>query len=706
MLSPRLETLSLKYVMKNKRAKIFPILSTLCILFILLASFLISVRLIPEYGVNWDSYQHLARGQIYLRYILTGKTDSTQVHPVCYISPDTSLSAHTEGRACPLPYENRVSIFDKSPLDKKWADQLTIGHPPLMDIVMAISNKFFFVESGLLDDISAYHIVPVFFTFILACVVALWAYEIGGIVPAIISTITLITYPLLFAEQHFNIKDPTVTSLLTLTTYFVYKAIKTEKKRYLLLSAIPFGMTLGTKFNILFLPVSLLPWLIVELTTSHRSILKKWKSWIVTTVMVGFIAFSLFYLSFPSIWGRPVQGFLSVVHYYQEISQVGGIPCSYPPFSGQWYLCSSKQPFLLFITTIPLFTLGLGLVGSVLVLRKLAFRDGVYLLWFFLFVSPLVRATLPLMSLYGASLRQIMEFYPFFALLAGVGGAFVTARLSNPVYKFFLCVFVISFLLSIKSIIVLHPYENIYYNELIGGLSGAKSMGFPLVGNTYGSAYKDLLTWLNTHAPKHASFATLVSIGSSFPILYVRPDIQYLADGNDLNKQNGEYLLELTYPGMTIDHLYRYRYAKAFLQPVYELKRDGVILGAVWRNSPEERAMWSKTTKIVPVTSHFPYLDTVELAIPSEERLAHLSLTSENTQCLISLNSGIVLLKENGHWKRLEESIGYFNPYVPVGMTMRQYEFTGEKSRTIRITTSDNSCDFSHVQYELSIFPS
>ncbi len=681
--------------------------SKLLIFILPLVSFFLALFTISDYGVNWDTYQHLVRGNIYLRYILTGQRNSQDIPAVCTKSPD-SISGSGDGRECPIIQTPRISFFEKSSLDMGWADKLTIGHPPLMDIVMAISNRILYKSLGIFEDVASYNVVPVFFTFLLTIVVVWWAFEVGGVLTAFLSSLAIIVYPLLIAEQHFNIKDPIITSLITITAYCIYKAVTTGKKGFLYMGSLPFALALGTKFNIIFLPINLIPWLIVATTKFHPSIKKQWKSWIISLGIILAFSYLVFYLSFPSIWGKPIEGLLSVIQYYQSISKVGGEPCPYIIGTGKWFLCSSYQPFLLFFTTIPSSILLLGLTGSVLVFKKFTYKSGVYLLWLSLCYAPLIRATLPIMSLYGGSLRQIMEFYPFFALLVGVGGSFVLHNLSKRFYKVISVFLIISFFLTIQTLVKMHPYENIYFNEFVGGVRGAKQLGLPLVGNTYGSAYRSLLRWLNGNAPDSSSFATLVSIGSSFPALYIRPDIKYLADSNDITKHSGEYLLEITTPGMNIEDRFRYRYASKLLKPVYELKYDDVSLGTIWRNLPTSLYDWAKSSQYINVLKTHLTSTSIDLVLPSQYLLEELTMNTNNEQCLYALTTGTVLAKSsiNSEWTRFSEGIAFFNPFVANLSKQRKFVFAADTVSTLRIVVVPNLCDLSTIDYQLSVFGS
>lgn len=660
--------------------------------FVPVIGLIISLFTLPSYGVNWDTYQHLARGQSYLRYIFWGELNSETLPDPC---------THT---ACDLSVTPRVSVYEKTVLDVAWANKMTIGHPPLMDILLAGSNQLLYKRFGLIDDISSYHVLLVGLAFSFALLIGFWSYEAGGIFPAIVSVLSLYTLPLFFAEQHFNIKDPPVAFFINFAAYALYKAVTKQRFRWFIMAGIFSGLALGTKFNVVFLLLPLLLWIPFSLHLQK----KQYKAiTIVGLVTVALMAWGIFWFSYPAIWQHPFAGTVQVIKYYQEISQAAENPCFYPMLTGQWFQCSHGLAFILLISTIPIITLVLCCLGIFAGFKRIHQHKGVYLFWILLFVLPILRATLPIVQLYGGSLRQIMEFVGPMSLLAGLGaGTFISSLKGNRLRIFAQICIVILFLPIIYTSSKLHPNQNLFYNSLVGGISGAKKLGFPVVENTYGNGYKQLIDWINTNTPKDSRLATVVGIGSSFPPLYIRSDLTYLADDSDITKHSGEYLMEITKPGLDIADRFRYRYTKQLLRPLHQIQYDGVVIGEVWHNVPENMYEWAQNSHTVQV-SVVPISDTtIDVVLPKNKKMKQLQMNTQNEQCLYALTTGVVLIKSNinNDWLRLTEGISFFNRIISDSTKQRLYVFAGEETQTVRIITKPTTCRLESVDYQLEAF--
>lgn len=682
------------------------------ILLLPIAFFVISLFILESYGVNWDTYQHLARGQTYFRYIFFGETDSKTLPNPCVV---TNFEINQKkGRECDLSILPRISYYEKSDLDLAWVNQMTIGHPPLMDILLASSNQFFYKYLGWLDDITSYHVLLICISFALSLLIAVWSYQAtGNTYASIISVISLYTVPLYFAEQHFNLKDPPVAFFITAAAYAIWRATKTKKIIWFVASGIFAGFGLGTKFNVIFLAFPIALWLPFALNEHRKqsfiSLLLK-KSTILMLcklALIPILAWSIFWISYPAIWFSPIFGTMKVINYYKEISDVSLNPCYFPPLTGQWFWCSNIQTLLLLITTIPIITIILGSMGILAGFRKNNHENAVYLLWILLFIFPILRAFFPIVQLYGGSLRQIMEFIPPLSLLVGLGATSIIDSIYNNHLKKVAYYFIpLLFLPIIHTLIVMHPNQNIFINSLTGGYKGANQIGIPVIGNTYGNGYKQLIAWLNDYVPMNSKFTVLNAIGSAFPALYIRPDIQYVSDSLDITKQQGEYLLDVFVPGMEITNYFRYRYAKNILLPVYELKVNNIALGAIWHNSKDLLQPWARQSHQVNVRLKNVSSTIIDISIPQAGRLKEMKMYSTNHHCMASLNTGVLLIKNdsNNDWYRFTEPVSYFNSSVTNLDNERLYYFAGEVTNHLRLIVKPTECDLSTIQYNLWVY--
>ena len=101
--------------------------------------FIIGLVTLPHYGVDWDTINHLTRGQAYFSYLLTGKTSFNklpefkkyyQKENTIFFSPDQSKEL--------IP---RRSFYQVSGYDASYYLNNDKGHPPLSDILSSAFNN-------------------------------------------------------------------------------------------------------------------------------------------------------------------------------------------------------------------------------------------------------------------------------------------------------------------------------------------------------------------------------------------------------------------------------------------------------------------------------------------------------------------------------------------------------------------------------------
>src|SRR3989344_5288250 len=108
-----------------------------------------------------------------------------------------------------------------------------------------------------------------------------------------------------FAESHFNIKDPAEAAFYAATIWAFWNSLKKYEWRWLLAAAIFFALALGTKFNILFLPLIILPWLILRdrrILNPLRVISKLPRKFLIMLFAAPVIITVIFFLSWPYLW--------------------------------------------------------------------------------------------------------------------------------------------------------------------------------------------------------------------------------------------------------------------------------------------------------------------------------------------------------------------------------------------------------------------
>lgn len=672
---------------RNKTRFWIPILASLIF-------FLIGVFTIKDYGVNWDETIHFRRGQAYLHLFLDGKTDYSDI-------PKVNLQGTNGDPSKVSPV--RRSMYQNDIQNGSYFLEKDVGHPPFNDIVAALFNRIFYQKLGILPDIFSYNLFIVVISSVLVFVVSSFVMETFGLFAAIIATLSLTTYPLFFAESHFNIKDPVVTAFFTVAIWTFYKSLNKWRAKWLFVAILFTAFAFGTKFNVVFLPFILFPYLFIRFfkTKNVLTYLKKIpKKYLILLILSPIIILGFLYLIWPFLQTNPINNFQKIVEYYKGI----GSGQNYQPES--YYLLGfNLYPIIWFILTTPLITLFFLICGLYYGIswRKKYFGISVLcLLWFFV---PFFRVVWPGSSIYGG-IRQIMEFLPAMAILSGIGAlgsANFFSRKFNK--KFIYAAIIILFAFPVTQLIKLHPYENVYFNALAGGLSGAKDKNIPSWGNSFGSAYMAGIDWINKNTEDGASLALIQGTFSNVPYEFLRKDIHYLVNGNIDSmethfsgiERKGEYLMELTFDDTGKDFYYAWEYTQKFLNPVYETKVVGVPILTIWKNDLDHT---KRDYKLSALDYNGNVLTNTEdgsliISLDSSYLLSELKINIDKSQSCNLAETYFVETSMNGEsWIREKDQIPQYQIFRKLNIDNNQidYYFAGKAAKYVKVTASNNDC--------------
>lgn len=592
--------------------------------------FLVAFFTLPHYGINWDTINHLPRGQAYLRYFLTGKKDYSDLKKYQpYWQDPLNLSNNSKSTRSFYQMDDATVDFYIS-VDGD-------GHPPLSDILSAAFNRIFFGSLRLVNDIDSYRIYGIFLS---ACLVGLlyyWISENYGTVAALFTSLSLSVYPLFWAESHFNTeKDIPQTAYWSFLLFCVWKGVTRKSIKWLLLSGIFFGLALGTKFNIIFVVPVIGAWIIFLLISRYLKLVEVPKIIISGLVAIA-IGLFIFIITWPYLWADPIGGIQSVLGFYQNIST--------GPFDMRFigYRGIRTYPFLWIIYTTPLSILFLSFLGIVYGIRRIILKkDHVCFLFLAWLVVPIVRVTWPGASFYGG-VRQIMEYIPVIAIFAGLGAKVLYNKINSTKwgYLILVCLFVP---ITVK-LIQIHPNENVYFNPLIGGLFGAKQSNLPYWGFSFGNPYRQGIEWINSHAEKGANIVFAHELIPNIPMIWVRPDLQFYNAARSGYLRLGEYAMTLTYQGIE-DRSYYEMYLDKFIEPVYQVTVDGVTILTVWKNDEDHlKTKW--TENIISNVKLTKTDTTIKFDFGQEKKLSRLELNYDQNNCQ-TLSYGSVRISRDG----------------------------------------------------------
>lgn len=629
--------------------------------------FLAGILTLPHYGINWDAINHLPRGQAYLHFFLTGKKDFSDLPKFFsewqkpgqwyWQKEDTLFFNPVDVPKNEVP---PVSLYQTTGLDFNYFVENDGGHPPASDILSSVFNLILFQKLRLINDIDSYRIYGVLLAAILVGLIFWWVSKVYGKFAGIISALSLALYPLFWSESHFNTeKDIPETAFWGFLLFSVWQGVRLKKPSWILLSGIFFGLALGTKFNVVFIPAVILPWAIYVAYSSGwlrkpAKFAKGNRAFVISLLAAPILGFAIFFILWPYLWADPIARLGNVIGFYKGIGLTETID---PRFS--WLLGINIYPTQWIFYTTPIVILVLAGVGIFVALRHFQKeRHGLSLLALLWFLIPIARVSWPGATIYGG-IRQIMEYIPALAILAGIGAGWIANQLkstpqsgTSAIFNFKLYFFIFIFAFLIAPIWRLHPNENVYFNELAGGLSGAREKNIPAWGNSFGAAYRQGVSWLNENAPEGARIAYARELIPNIPRIWLSKEVS-LTNGNRSGYlREGEYVIALTYEG-TAKTSYYDRYLERFLEPVYEVKVDGVPILKVWKNDEQHtrsgylREKEFRDFKVLDVSSG------IRVDLDEVVALSRIEGDFLEEDCA-QLASGYVQISEDGSdWKRL-----------------------------------------------------
>ena len=648
--------------------------------------FIVGVITLKNYGINWDTINHLTRGQAYLHYFLTGRQNYSDLPKFVnyYQDPTKFLPATTQMR----------SFYQNSEADFKWMMQYDgYGHPPLSDILSSFFNIVLFQKLRLINDIDAYHIYGVFLAAALVSLIFYWISKLYGKIAGLVASLSLAMYPLFWSEMHFNTeKDLPETVYWSFFIFCVWKGITEKKIKWIILSGIFFGLALGTKFNILFCVFAIIPWVITYLIVNKEKIISKinFKIFIsgITAIIIGL---AIFIGTWPYLWPDIAGRIHNVIKFYTDIGvATGAVDLRFiGPFGINTYpiiwILSTTPPIILILSTI-------GIIYGVLNFKK---NKQISILFLFWLIIPIARVTWHGANIYGG-IRQIMEYVPALAIFSGIGSQFLTSKiLKNKKSLQFIFIGII-FIGLIIPIVKTYPFEDTYFNFLVGGLKGAKAQNIPAWGNTFGSAYREAVSWIDNNADSGAKITYAYELLPNVPTNFYRTDLIVANSYRSGYLKLGEYVITLSYQG-TDKRSYFDSYLTKEMNPVYEGLSNGVPVVKVWKNDLAHTKEEFKTEKSITQVKTTVSNDGVVIDTGQIINLSRLEGTYFQKKCVEIKDTYIQISTDKKTWDRLPGELPDDWLIPVIGQTPKDGKFiepfSAESARFIKINISPtNSC--------------
>ena len=257
-------------------------------------------------------------------------------------------------------------------------------------------------------------------------------------------------------------------------------------------------------------------------------------------VLPLYCAFALLatYLTWPGLWGDAFQRYIGFVTKASDF-----------PFEGKSFFFGAEYPaadlprqylpvlLSLQFTEAVLILFGLGMISGILLFVKGKKDRGLLAVIAAWFLIPLLLAMLVRPAMYD-NFRHFLFIVPPVFVFAGLGLAAIFDRLKTPAWK--LVVLAVALLPGIYWLVHLHPYQYVYYNELVGGPGGAFRR-FEM--DYWALSYREATDFLNQVAP---AGARVVVWGPDHVVQrYAREDLEILEfkEGDSQEGQAPDYAI-------------------------------------------------------------------------------------------------------------------------------------------------------------------
>lgn len=656
--------------------------------------FIVGLWTLADYGQNWDEPTHFYRGETYLNYFLTGSKNAQNLPPFkpYFQKDDTVFFAPIGVNKSDVPSTSQMQGTNLALWDR--GD----GHPPLSDIFSASFNYILFQKLRLINDIDSFHVYSLFLAAILVGVIFWWTAKYYGRFAGFIAALSLSLYPLFLGESHFNIKDPPETVFYSLTLITFYEGIVRRKNKWIILSSVLLGFAFGTKFNIVFIPFTLIPWIFIYLF-SRRDKLKKYLSIFPSAIIYPVIPFVILIAFWPFLWQSPFKNLLETINYYTTIGNNSSFDSRFISVFG---INTYAIQWVLF--TAPLITLFLSAVGITFAFFKSSKEKNKTLFFILLwFIIPIARVTRPDAGIYGG-VRHIMEYIPPMAILAGIGAFFLREEISKKIRfstrskKILLSlIFILMFIPITIKLISIHPNEGVYFNPLIGGMKGASAH---LVdwGDSLGNPYKQGIRWINRNSEPNAKLTTAFGLMTDIPSTFIRRDILFSTTYKSGPLKKGEYIIGLTHDSGLEDRPFIY-YINNSLNPLYEVRVDDVAILKIWKNDlAHTKEGYGNIVEVKGTGAPLITDDSFQIDLNREVNLYGVEIEYNDGNCQLPDANGYFLLSKDGSsWDRPPGDFtsipGVSGISDPLSKNKISYWFSGRKAKYIGADFgTDNSC--------------
>jgi hypothetical protein len=432
----------------------------------------VAVAVIDDYGPTWDcasgSYPY---GERLLGYLETGDErflDNLALEPVpVHADPHPDFDG------------------DRLPWWCMW---------PLAPTLSALCCRILWTGLGWLPAMAAHNLAVPLFVFLLLIVMMQHGRRQLGAAATLAAGLFLVLQPRFFAHGMNNLKDVPLACLYTCAIRASRAAILSGRLRWWLAAGATTGLALASKANALFIPVQMGLYLVVAWVDRRRRGERLPAPWL-GIPLAGLCVAAVYFAVSPPIWHDTLA---SVATQYDYVLNRGNALLAGDSVS----TAENIDGALHALWTTPLALLLCAAVG--LFRGRMAREERCFLL--LAVAVPIGRTLLPGMRNFDG-MRHFIEFLPPLALLAGAGLVTLSRAVARRAPAHPRAARVVASLPAVLLLgacvwptIATHPNGICYYNEIVGGLSGAQSRGIKNATDYWANSYWQGLDWLDREA--------------------------------------------------------------------------------------------------------------------------------------------------------------------------------------------------------------
>ena len=262
----------------------------------------------------------------------------------------------------------------------------------------------------------------------------------------------------------------------------------------------------------------------------------------------------------------------------------------------------------------------------------------------------------------------------------------------------------ILFIPQIVVLVKLHPNENVYFNFLVGGLSGAREKGIPFWGNSYGNAYWQAVKWINNNVEKGARLGLVQGTGINIPKIQLRDDIDFSNGYWSGMFKKGEYLMEMTFDSRINPYPYVWEYVDEILDPVYEVMADGVPIAKVWKNDlPHTKEKYKKPEVKIWNYNYAVLNKEINVIFDDETVLTRFFLQYQPDKKCSGVQARVETSFDGKNWQIEKDTIPVIQVFVDkLSVNTLPFFFAARDAKYLKIVTEDgNSCLLKSPSFEI-----